>query len=610
MKEYAETAQLLPSAGARRPAASNRRICTASRRRVCTAAALLALAAVAALLVLVPLPLDSSASARPARVGRFLHITDLHVDPAYLEGATTYSQCHRRPPHIAPPDYDPAKDGHRRTGRFGIPQAKCDSPVALVNATAEHLRREWAPRLDFAVWTGDSGRHDGDAEQPRTFTQIVEGNVIAAGALQRALGGIPIVPNIGNNDISPHNELAAPGHKRARMTFKALAKAWRPLIPDAQLATFRYGGYFAKDVVDYGAGGGITALSLNTIYWYRANAKVGGCRAKDSPGLAQLAWMRYQLRRARRRGRDVILLGHVLPSRLNYRPSCYHGYARTVTQVAPIPGGNATGDSDELPAVHAQLFGHSNVDVWAFVGQEAQWISSRTPLPGIDPAEDESTDPRTWWEREVDEESGRFGKLIRNVWSADPDEASDASAQAEQRWEDMADDPPVRFAEAPDTGHVVPIVAAHPVANATASFGLPSDFVEALLKEFKRVLIQDPQNPRLGVTTISPSIIPKYLPAFRVFKYLKESPSAPSHKWWHLPRGTLLDYDVFTAPLAKLNKQAAVDFSRFFGRLYRASEVYGIDDLSIDSYLKWAERLLSSKSLRKKFRSLTYLGTQ
>ncbi|KAJ2296069.1 hypothetical protein IWW55_005228, partial [Coemansia sp. RSA 2706] len=125
-------------------------------------------------------------------------------------------------------------------------------------------------------------------------------------------------------------------------------------------------------------------------------------------------------------------------------------------------------------------------------------------------------------------------------------------------------------------------------------FGLPSDFVEALLKEFKRVLIQDPQNPRLGVTTISPSIIPKYLPAFRVFKYLKEPPSAPSHKWWHLPRGTLLDYDVFTAPLAKLNKQAAVDFSRFFGRLYRASEVYGIDDLSIDSYLKWAERLLSS----------------
>ncbi|ORX65429.1 hypothetical protein DL89DRAFT_227699, partial [Linderina pennispora] len=213
------------------------------------------------------------------------------------------------------------RDGHGHTGPFGIPEAKCDSPVALVNATAEYLRANWASRLDFVIWTGDSGRHDSDAEIPRTFEEIVEQNYITADAMRYAFPAIPVVPNIGNNDISPHNELPSPGHKRARLTYRQLSKAWHGFIPDDQMRTFRYGGYFAKDVPR-----GITVLSLNTIYWYRANAKVGGCAADDSPGLAQLAWIRYQLRRARQRNRDLILMGHVIPNRDNYRPTCYHGY--------------------------------------------------------------------------------------------------------------------------------------------------------------------------------------------------------------------------------------------------------------------------------------------
>ncbi|KAJ1933057.1 Endopolyphosphatase, partial [Linderina macrospora] len=354
-------------------------------------------------------PPNSETQLNSSSVGRFLHITDLHVDPYYRTGSTTYSSCHRKPPSSSKharrhgsrslngnsddgiadaggkewKRFD--RDGHDHTGIFGIPEAKCDSPVALVNATAEYLRTQWADRLDFVIWTGDSGRHDNDAEIPRTFEEIIEQNHITAGAMRYAFPAIPVVPNIGNNDISPHNELARPGHKRARLTYRQLSKAWHGFIPDDQMRTFLYGGYFAKDVVDYGdsvpdddgqlgssppkaaepthvtAAGmkkpkkapkkqkpvrkprGITVLSLNTIYWYRANAKVGGCAADDSPGLAQLAWIRYQMRRARQRNRDLILMGHVIPNRDNYRPTCYHGYARTVTQVIPAPALGATG---------------------------------------------------------------------------------------------------------------------------------------------------------------------------------------------------------------------------------------------------------------------------
>ncbi|KAJ1643798.1 Endopolyphosphatase [Coemansia erecta] len=534
-------------------------------------------------------------------VGRFIHITDLHIDPNYLPGSTTYSQCHRLPPHSTRVT---DKDGHRETGRFGISQAKCDTPVALINATSEYLRQEWADQVDFVVWTGDSGRHDNDAEIPRTFDEIIEQNRVAARAMRRAFGHTTVVPNIGNNDISPHNELAEPGHKRARKTFRLLADAWADLVPEDQLATFLYGGYFARDLVDYdqahnGEKQGLTALSLNTIYWYRANAKVGGCRAEDSPGLAQLAWIRYQIRRARDRNRDLILLGHVVPNRDNYRPTCYHGYARTVTQMIPSPDDN----EGELPRVHAQLFGHSNVDVWSFVGHEVEWLSSTDPL-ATNNKRSNASDGRLWWEKQVDEETGRFGRMIRDIWTAKAPDALPRLLHSERDWKLMPDDPPVAFKHTRK--------GLFPFANSLINqtqLSLPGNFVESLLKEFERVLVQSPRQPRLGITTISPSIIPRYVPAFRVFYYKRRSSSARTRWRRHLPLGTLLDYDVYWANLPEINKMKHVDIKGFFQRLYRFSAVYRIEDLSVDSYLQWARKLLENKALRKKFRALTYLNT-
>ncbi|KAI8318456.1 hypothetical protein GQ54DRAFT_300324 [Martensiomyces pterosporus] len=595
-----------------------------------------------------PLPDSSGTRLNSSSVGRFLHITDMHVDPYYVAGSTTYSQCHRRPPSISASRSDwkkRDKDGHLHTGRFGIPEAKCDSPVALVNATSEYLKQEWAGRLDFVIWTGDSGRHDGDAEIPRTFEEIMQQNHITSDAMRHAFRDIPVVPNIGNNDISPHNELAAPGHKRARKTYRQLAKAWDGFIPEDQMATFLYGGYFARDVAEYsydtedsltGSMGmktpkrppkshrkrelrqprGLTALSLNTIYWYRANAKVGGCAAEDSPGLAQLAWIRYQMRRARERNRDLILLGHVVPNRDNYRPTCYHGYARTVTQVIPAPplSSNVKDDEGDLPVVQAQLFGHSNVDVWSFVGQEIEWITAQSPLASnYTHASDSAKDNRLWWEREVDEESGHFGELIRNVWSVTQAPVSRHQAvvstliEKERDWADMEDDPQVQFVQ-DSQGAIWPSTSTSTSTSTSSSqaLALPGDFVDTLLEEFERVLVR-PKVPRLGVTTISPSIIPKYFPGFRVFYYAR----APSNgQWRDLPLGTLLDYDVYWANLDYLNKLPVLsDVSKFFQPLYRFSSVYRIADLSIDSYIKWARKLLSSKLLRNRFRSLTYMDS-
>ncbi|KAJ2544654.1 Endopolyphosphatase [Coemansia sp. RSA 1933] len=527
---------------------------------------------------------DAASAADTPGVGKFIHITDLHIDPNYRVGSTTYSQCHRQPPPLQTTKDD---DGHRSTGRFGIPRANCDSPIALINATRDHLRHKWADKVDFVIWTGDSGRHDGDAEMPRTFDEIVEGNRIASGAMRRAFPKtVPIVPNIGNNDVSPHNDLPAPGHKRARRTFRKLASVWKGLVPDDQLNTFHYGGYFAKDVVPKTSGKngrGLTVLSLNTMYWYRANAKVGGCKAEDSPGLAQMAWIRYQIRRARERSHDLILIGHVSPSLDNYRSTCYRNYARTVTQLVPPPSlvadnsslsSSSSSSSEPLPVIHAQLYGHSNVDLWSFVGQDVSM-----QLQNQDNSDDD--EGRLWWERQVDEETGRFGKLIREVWSASEISADQTSIENESSlWEDMEDDDDYAISKA-----------------------LPSDFVNTLMKEFERVLTQKQRHPRLGVTTISPSIIPKYMPAFRVFSYARPSSTGKRQKQ---PSGTLLDYDVYWANIAKHNAQKTTK-DDFFQLLYRFSTEYKLPDLSPDSYLKWARKLVQSKKLRKRFSALAYL---
>jgi len=39
-----------------------------------------------------------------------------------------------------------------------IGYSDCDSPMSLVNATFDWLKKEWADEVDFVVWTGDNAR--------------------------------------------------------------------------------------------------------------------------------------------------------------------------------------------------------------------------------------------------------------------------------------------------------------------------------------------------------------------------------------------------------------------------------------------------------------------
>jgi len=83
--------------------------------------------------------------------------------------------------------------------------------MSLVNLTFAYLKKEWADKVDFVIWTGDSARHDIDRQVPRTPKEIYELNRMMVSKMEDTFGkDVVIVPSVGNNDVYPHN-VFAPG---------------------------------------------------------------------------------------------------------------------------------------------------------------------------------------------------------------------------------------------------------------------------------------------------------------------------------------------------------------------------------------------------------------
>jgi endopolyphosphatase len=155
---------------------------------------------------------------------------------------------------------------------------------------------------------------------------------------------IPIVPNIGNNDILPHN-IMTKGPNRWTRTF---LDVWRQFIPEVQKHSFEQGGWFSVDVIP----NKLAVFSLNTMYFFQSNAAVDGCAAKSEPGYRQMEWLRIQLQLVRDRGMKAIMIGHVPPARTDAKTqwdeTCWQKYTLWMQQYRDV--------------VIAGMWGHMNYD--------------------------------------------------------------------------------------------------------------------------------------------------------------------------------------------------------------------------------------------------------
>lgn len=227
----------------------------------------------------------------------------------------------------------------------------------------EWVAKEFKDNIDFVIWTGDSARHDNDNEIPRTKEQVLGLNRFMVEKMAEVFGKhngdeddedpnndfmIPVIPNLGNNDILPHNILAK-GPNQWTRTYSSL---WRQFIPEVQKHSFEQGGWFYVEVIPHK----LAVFSLNTLYFFGSNSAADGCAARSEPGYQQMEWLRIQLQFMRDRGMKAMLIGHVPPVRQDAKTAwdetCWQKYTLWLRQYRDV--------------VVSSHYGHFNYDHFMF----------------------------------------------------------------------------------------------------------------------------------------------------------------------------------------------------------------------------------------------------
>ncbi|CAG8603264.1 2564_t:CDS:2 [Cetraspora pellucida] len=266
-------------------------------------------------------------------LGRFLHITDIHLDPYYLESSDPTSFCHRYSRNQV----------LNIAGKFGILSAPCDSPYHLTNSTFEFIRSNFSD-VDFIVYTGDSVRHDKDSKVfKRTEDQVLDIHKRVVENIQNYLNlsKIKFIPTLGNNDEFEHNRLPeGPNDLLSNLT-----KIWAPLNLNLT-SDFLKGGYYRQDIHSK-----LSVLSLNSMYFYKKNKLVSDCNITDSPGASQLEWLERELKNARGERRKIYISQHVPPldesNEESYFPACFYAYIQLLGKYSDVICGHFTGHTDQ-----------------------------------------------------------------------------------------------------------------------------------------------------------------------------------------------------------------------------------------------------------------------
>lgn len=242
----------------------------------------------------------------PPATGQFLAISDIHFDPfadPTIVPRLIAAEAHHWPAIFA---------SSRVTAPVG---AGADTNYPLLDSTlkaaASAAGREG---YDFVLLTGDLLRHDFET----TFAKYGGSDKKALGAfalktiafvnreMERRFRGAPLIEALGNNDNDCDDYQPVPGSPLLAATAATLPAVARD--PQAR-ADFAAGGNYT---VPHPRTPNHLFLVLDSVFWspkYRDACGSTGTAA----GSAQLAWLEWQLFRARQRGQTVSLVMHIPP---------------------------------------------------------------------------------------------------------------------------------------------------------------------------------------------------------------------------------------------------------------------------------------------------------
>ncbi|KAG4066539.1 hypothetical protein HA402_007175 [Bradysia odoriphaga] len=266
---------------------------------------------------------------------KVLHLTDIHHDPLYTEGANAVCKeplCCRDKNQTVENDSDGA-------GKWGD-YRNCDTPKATIDNMFDHIG-DVHPDIDYIIWTGDLQPHNIWSETKEENLKLLRETVTT---LKKKFPNIPVFPAIGNHDSSPVNLFPQPYITDQQYSDKWLLDEldvlWRTWLPENVSTTIKYGGFYSVLVRP-----GFRIISLNTNYCYFANFWLI-LNATDPA--SHLQWLIYELQAAELSNEKVHIIGHISPGYID----CMRIWSRNYYNIIRRFESTVTG----------QFFGHTHGD--------------------------------------------------------------------------------------------------------------------------------------------------------------------------------------------------------------------------------------------------------
>nr|XP_022336528.1 sphingomyelin phosphodiesterase-like [Crassostrea virginica] len=265
---------------------------------------------------------------------RILHISDIHIDPAYEVGSKV--KCGE--PLCCRQGDGKAGPGEAGAGLWGTVDT-CDVPFSLVESLFQHLS-SIQDQFDVVYFTGDLPPHN-------IWNQSKEDQTGALGQFTKLslkyLPKKPIYCSLGNHESAPVNSFPPPyinDDDSIAWLYEAVASSWKNWLPQDTMSTIKRGGFYTVKLADK-----LRLISLNMNYCNNGNWWLL-INTTDPTG--QLQWLVDTLQQSENNQEKVHIIGHIHPGGGSCLKAWSWNYYRIVNRYESTIAG--------------QYFGHSHTD--------------------------------------------------------------------------------------------------------------------------------------------------------------------------------------------------------------------------------------------------------
>ncbi|XP_048700606.2 cyclic GMP-AMP phosphodiesterase SMPDL3A isoform X2 [Caretta caretta] len=297
----------------------------------------------------------AAAPAGPSAVGRFWHVSDLHLDPTYhITGDHTKVCSSSKGANASNP------------GPFG--DFFCDSPYQLILSAFKYMK-ESEQQASFMIWTGDSPPHVPVEELSTKMVINVIGNMTST--IQSFFPDLQVFPALGNHDYWPQDQLPV----SANEVYSAVANFWKPWLTDEAISTFKKGGFYTQLFQSSVSPQPLRIISLNTNLYYSPNHVT----LNITDPANQLVWLESTLEISLQKKEKVYVIGHV--------PVGYLPFTRNITAIRGYYNERLVKIFRKYSDVIAgQFFGHTHRDsIMILLDEKENPINSLFVAPAVTP---------------------------------------------------------------------------------------------------------------------------------------------------------------------------------------------------------------------------------